>query len=426
MVAKPSARTNEPMDAPSHPVDHEGVPPLPRPRPRPRAWQENALEQWVAAGRRGIASVVTGAGKTLFAEFCMADAAQAIPDVRFVVVVPTHALLDQWFVSLQEDLGISGSDIQTYSGESIPSSPGLVNLLVLNTARRWAPELAQRLGKTFLIVDECHRAGSPENGRALAGGHTATLGLSATPEREHDDAFQEVIVPALGPVVYEYGYSDARADGVIVPFDLVNIRIPLTEKEQHEYDVLSRRVARLMAERIENEEQLKRVLLRRASISSGAALRIPTAIKLARQHSDARTLIFHEQIAAAERIRGELQRLGLSVTIYHSRLGDAIRRDNLRLFRRGVFDYLVSCRALDEGVNVPETSVAIVASSTGSTRQRIQRLGRVLRPAPGKTTALIFTIYATDVEEHRLLDEASADSGASSVKWQRMSVPEHA
>lgn len=70
-----------------------------------------------------------------------------------------------------------------------------------------------------------------------------------------------------------------------------------------------------------------------------------------------------------------------------------LRRDNLRLYRRGVFDTLVTCRALDEGTNVPETSVAIIAASTASIRQRIQRLGRVLRRAPGKEKATVSIPY---------------------------------
>lgn len=96
-----------------------------------------------------------------------------------------------------------------------------------------------------------------------------------------------------------------------------------------------------------------------------------------------------------------------------------MRRENLRLYRRGVFDVLVTCRALDEGFNVPETQVAVVASSTASSRQRIQRLGRVLRPSPGKEEAKIYTIYATQLEQERLLREASALAEVSSVTWMR-------
>ena len=97
---------------------------------------------------------------------------------------------------------------------------------------------------------------------------------------------------------------------------------------------------------------------------------------------------------------------GHSATIYHSQVGPSVRRDNLRLFRQGVFDVLVDCRALDEGINIPETQVAIIAAATASERQRIQRLGRVLRPAPGKDAALIYTLYAIEAEASRLANEA--------------------
>ena len=110
---------------------------------------------------------------------------------------------------------------------------------------------------------------------------------------------------------------------------------------------------------------------------------------------------------------------GLSATIYHSRIRPELRRDNLRLYRSGVFSVLVTCRALDEGVNIPETNVAIIASSTASNRQRIQRLGRVLRPAPYKEQATIYTIYMTRAEEDRLVAEARGLIEAGKITWMK-------
>jgi superfamily II DNA or RNA helicase len=97
-----------------------------------------------------------------------------------------------------------------------------------------------------------------------------------------------------------------------------------------------------------------------------------------------------------------------------------LRQDNLRMFRRGQLDVLVTCRALDEGIDVPNASLAVIAASTASTRQRIQRLGRVLRPAPGKERALVYTIYATEVEKERLRMETKTIEGADVVRWSRM------
>ena len=51
------------------------------------------------------------AGKPFFAEVCMQLAASGITDLHFIILVPTVALLDQWFISLQEELDIDPEDI---------------------------------------------------------------------------------------------------------------------------------------------------------------------------------------------------------------------------------------------------------------------------------------------------------------------------
>lgn len=360
----------------------------------------------------------------MFAELCVLDFLAAEPDGRIVVVVPTLALLDQWLVDLQEDLGVAADEIATYSGDGAADEPAKINLLVLNTARTEAPKLGKGM-PTLLIVDECHRAASPENAKALAGRHTATLGLSATPERDYDDGLTEVLQPALGSIFYDYGYDRARQDGVITEYVLVNVAVPLLPAEQNRYDTLSNSVGaavRALKTGKGDENRLKIALRRRAAVSARAAKRVPVAAWIADQHRGRRTVVFHEEIASAERIYRLLIKQGHNATLYHSKIAPHVRRDNLRLFRRGAFQILVSCRALDEGVNVPETEVGIIASSTASSRQRIQRLGRVLRPARGKDHATVYTLYATSIEERRLREEADRLESVSAVRWQKARV----
>jgi superfamily II DNA or RNA helicase len=310
------------------------------------------------------------------------------------------------------------SEIATYSGEGLPDQPARVNVLVINTARDQMEALASS-GPWCLIVDECHRAGSPENSRALEGVFAATLGLSATPEREYDAGLDDLVVPVLGDVIYRYGYQEARRDGVITPFDLVHVRISLTASEQAAYDRMTRRIA-VAIRQIGGEpptESVKRLFQRRAAIAATAQMRIPAALRLVENTHGGRTLVFHERVRAANQLLHLMQSRRLSATIYHTGVNPVLRRSNLSLYRRGVFDVLVCCRALDEGINVPETAYAVVASSTASTRQRIQRLGRVLRPAPGKERAVIYTVYATDAEERRLRDEAVTLGDAATSTW---------
>lgn len=383
-----------------------------------RDWQHEALAKWCRADR-GVVAVVTGGGKTLFALACALDLLHRQPETLVAIVVPTVALLDQWVVVLTDDLGVEPSDIAMYGGGHRSTGPRLFNVMVLNTARQVAPKIASS-HPTFLIVDECHRAASMHNASSLRGPHIATLGLSATPERDFDNLFNDAVVPVLGPVIYRYDYSRALAENVITPFALTNVRVSLSKNEQARYDAFTRRLVPLFRQRERDhsvDDRLHRVLRDRARVSTSAELRIPVAIKILDTNRRARAIVFHEQIAAANAIVALLLERGHRAAVYHSGIGSHLRQDNLRLFRRGEIDVLVTCRALDEGINVPDASLAVIVASTASTRQRIQRLGRVLRPSPSKPHADIFTIFASEPEAERLRQEEAGLEGVKMVVW---------
>ena len=62
-------------------------------------------------------------------------------------------------------------------------------------------------------------------------------------------------------------------------------------------------------------------------------------------------------------------------------------------FRENRHRILVSCRCLDEGIDVPDAGIGIVMSSSAVERQRVQRLGRVIRRTDGKQSACLYYIY---------------------------------
>jgi superfamily II DNA or RNA helicase len=385
-----------------------------------RPWQLEAIERWETEGLRGIVEVATGGGKTIFAELCYTLARKTRSELSLAVLVPTVALLDQWYVSLQEDMGATPADIAVIGGGKDAATDRHLNLCVINSARSESHRIWGE--NAMLVVDECHRAGSPANASALQGSYQCTLGLSATPERQYDAGMAEYVVPAIGPIIYSYGLAEAERDGVLSAFDLINVEVPLLPDEQSAYDSLTKQVARAMARADGDNDETVTVLLRkRARIYNSSETRIPATAALADRYRGSRLLIFHEAIDSAERIAALLSARHHSVTTYHSGLGASTRRENLRLFRRGVFDILVCCRALDEGINVPEVNVAIVAAATASQRQRIQRLGRVLRPSPGKTSATVVTLYSTDPEQERLQTEEARLDGVTHVQWMRIS-----
>lgn len=100
-------------------------------RPKPRKWQVAAREKW-AEKFSGIAKVVTGGGKTVFALLCIETFLQRFDKGRVVIVVPSLALADQWVVTLAEDGGIDPEKISVFSGDEKHSHLNDLNVCIIN------------------------------------------------------------------------------------------------------------------------------------------------------------------------------------------------------------------------------------------------------------------------------------------------------
>lgn len=106
----------------------------------------------------------------------------------------------------------------------------------------------------------------------------------------------------------------------------------------------------------------------------------------------------------------ELDRMGKYYFKYTGELDAQKERPTiLKEFRQGIRKILLAVGCLDEGIDIPACDVAVFISSSTSERQFIQRRGRVLRIAPGKTTAWIYDylVYpilpaSTSDEERRM------------------------
>lgn len=381
-----------------------------------RQWQRVAFDAWKKSQRRGIVAVVTGGGKTVFALHCLREFRNTVPAATALIVVPTEALLDQWAEEIVSFLGIPLNHLVVLSSRS-KISLSKIHIGVINTVALVAEK--HRDIPVFMIVDECHKAASPVFRKVFQIPSEASLGLSATPERPYDAGLEDVLVPNLGPVIFRYTYKEALADGVIVPFRLHNVVFEFEEDEKKKYDRLTRAI-KMSVEKVGFEApETIALLLRRSRLSNASPRRVEIAVRLVARHKGQRILIFHEDIAACEVIANALKHFGISAEVYHSKVPLSGRVKTLQDYRSGKTQVLVSCRALDEGFNVPETEVGIIAASTATHRQRVQRLGRVLRPSKGKETAVIYSIVAAQTEIKRLAEEAHTLDGVAEVKWSK-------
>jgi len=117
------------------------------------------------------------------------------------------------------------------------------------------------------------------------------------------------------------------------------------------------------------------------------------------RHHDSRVLVFTASNDAAYAIARE--RLVMPITCDISR---AERDRVLESFRRGALRALVSSRVLNEGIDVPDADVAIVVGGTGGEREHVQRVGRLLRPSPGKH-AIVYELVTSGTSETRRATE---------------------
>ena len=313
------------------------------PKLTPRGRQVEALSAWELADYRGIVSVVTGGGKTVFALSCI----DRIRPIATLIVMPTAALLEQWWEEAASYFDVDLDEINIVTGD-LRFRLGTINIAVLNTAAKLAAKLDEP--KCFLIVDECHKAASEHFRAALQISTVANLGLSATPERPYDDGLKEVLVPALGPVIFEYGYGDALRDGVIVPFELRNLVFELEEDRQTEYNKLSKAIARSVSHHGVDAEESIALFLKRARVLNLSLNRIRLTIKLIAASPGKRTLVFHEDIEACNLIYSVLAENEVNAGVYHSKMTLRARAKMLSDYRKGEIDVLVTCRALVEGL----------------------------------------------------------------------------
>jgi superfamily II DNA or RNA helicase len=91
------------------------------------------------------------------------------------------------------------------------------------------------------------------------------------------------------------------------------------------------------------------------------------------------------------------ERLLLPSITYRTALAE--RRLTLDRFRSGAYSKLVTGRVLNEGVDVPDASIAIIVSGSSATREYVQRLGRILRPKA--ETAILYELITRKTVEGR-------------------------
>ncbi len=356
---------------------------------RLRGYQKEALNAWVDAGRRGVIVLPTGAGKTI-----VAMAAISHVNAPAIVVVPTIDLMEQWRANLVNEFDV---EVGVYGG-------GERSLKALTVSTYDSAYLrAEELGNKFVLVifDEVHHLPAPSYAQ-IAELFTAPfrMGLTATYVRE--DEGHKLLPRLVGNVVYELE-TDDLAGTHLSHYTLEKILVDLTSDEQREYErnyevfrhyLRSRRLKLRSSRdfqrfimRTGTDPDARRALLARNTaldIALNASSKIDALRGMLMRKINEKVLIFTHHNKLVYRISREF----LIPAITHQTPKEE-RSEILNRFRSGAYMRIVTSRVLDEGIDVPDASLGIILSGSGSSREFIQRLGRLLRKKEGKRAQLV-------------------------------------
>ena len=353
-----------------------------------RPYQQQALDAWERARSRGVVVLPTGSGKTLVA-FAAIDRKRR----SALVVAPTLDLVRQWYDGLGAafacPIGLVGG------GEHDVRA---ITVTTYDSAHLHVEHLGARFG--LLVFDEAHHL--PSASYALAAKLALApfrLGLTATPERS--DGRDSGLGELIGPVVFRRDINELSGD-FLADYETERVVVRLTEEERAAYDE-ARAVYRdfvvaqgirmstpqgwsdfiIRSARSEDGRRAMDAYRRQRAIAFAAPAKLDHVERLLARHAGERTILFTQDNATAYAVS---RRFLVPVITHQTKVKE--RSEILARFARGEYGAVSTSKVLNEGVDVPDASVAIVISGSGSVREHVQRLGRVLRKKGDKRARL--------------------------------------
>ena len=371
-----------------------------------RDYQKQAIQNWENSSMRGCVVLPTGAGKT-------AIGIKAIHKVNAsaLVVVPTIDLMEQWANTISKYLSI-GNDQNVHIGKLGGGEDDLqaITVATYDSAYIRAPAIGNQF--KLIIFDEVHHLPAPGY-RSIAEQFIAPyrLGLTATIERE--DELHELIPYLTGGVVFRLGSQELSDQKHLAEYTVDRIQVNLTLEEQKEYEINHTKFLtnlRQLGFKIPSMYNIKRLIMmsnknkiardamlaknKANEIALNSKAKIDELQKILQQNKNSKTIIFTQN----NKMVYALSNRFLIPYITYKTIKEE-RRDVLDGFKSGRYNAVVTSKVLDEGVDVPDAELAIIMSGSGSGRELIQRLGRVLRPKQNDKKARLVELVSRNTRE---------------------------
>jgi superfamily II DNA or RNA helicase len=388
--------------------------------------QESAVAAWKANCYSLLMEMATGTGKTRTAIGCLLDKLNDGETLLTIVATPQNTLSRQWYedlkklnISLDRESIIDGSNSKwrkelelilldlsdkkikkaiIFTTHDTASSGRFANIIRTNKYNT----------KILFIGDEVHAIGSAKQRNALLPEYDYRIGLSATPERMFDEGGTSLIREYFGNKSFEFTIADAlktinpiTGKPFLNTFSYHPVFVRLTESESKRYGKLSQQIAILKSKDNYDPDELQRLYDRRAEIGKNAENKFEALTDLLDSMGpdtiqDTLLFVSDKQIQRGFEILSSWKIKRAKITESESAYkivndeGYSERQEIIAQFARRQLQVLVGIKCLDEGIDIPNARVAILMASSTNPREFVQRVGRVIRQAPGKLPSEIY------------------------------------
>lgn len=364
-------------------------------------WQREAMQYFFDNDCKCILEVATGAGKTFVAISIIKELLKTNPKLNTLIVVPKNVILEQtWFKELYDN-DLSMADVGVYYGftKEYGKKITITNMQNMNNITL---ELFD-----FAIFDEIHNYGTVRMLKYLSFPFKYMLGLSATTERSDSNHWQ--IFELFNYNIFKYSSRNALEDGILNPFNFINIGIKMDDESYDIYCKLTEDLTtifklgggfnKIMRSNNPIKLRMLKKLQERKQLMSNYPLKFNVACSIANKHIKDKIVFFNEYNDQTNELYWHLLDTGVSCRIMHSGINMEKRDEYLRDMKHGRANVLCASKVIDEGWNLPAVDVAVIMAGESSDRQTIQRFGRVLRKKDKIST--IYQVYCKGTVEER-------------------------
>lgn len=371
-----------------------------------RDYQKQAVD-FAMMHRHVIIELPTGRGKSLTAMAIVNEVMRQKPR-RTLVVVPTQILLHQWIEDGFKAAGVSATGV---SAES--KAWGEHTVTTYQSAIRNLNMLTQY---DIIIFDEVHHLFSPEYRKILFAleNKPYLIGLTAT-IREYGEG--KVLQDKYFPNVFTRTLEEFQSGEGKIPVEIVMIPVEFSDEERELYDKYSRTITRAnrtlgpvpeWPKYIRSLDEDKSRLAKAAISAYAAQKRLLTetpdkldAIVKILETNAGQFIVFSDTIDSITTIEQTLRQHGISEGSIYSGVKSSTRSQIIAGLRDKSIRVLVGGGAITEGLDIPDISNAILSSLlVKSSRTYVQRVGRILRPVPGKRVKLFLVYVRNTLEEN--------------------------